>query len=226
MKGTDCVANDSAPRSMVCAKIEYQGTVIYFQTKPDAVFEAILEEALLSEMTEVKMLADDGAIDSWEGLYPESSSAFGPYTAIRLMAQLLAATRDASVYHLTDVPWLVLYECLQNFCATHNDLVEDDPQGSRAIGAFRIGRVDGEAIVTIYFWDTDFLLRPMPNDRDTLEHDEFVEEPVDEGAQESSEDSVGNAVLPLEIVEEVAWIVPQAGAFFRTGSIEYPDTRA
>ena len=211
---------------MVCARIEYQGTVIYFQTKPDAVFEAILEEALLSEMTEVKMLADDGAIDSWEGLYPESSSAFGPYTAIRLMAQLLAATRDASVYHLTDVSWLVLYECLQNFCATHNDLVEDDPQGSRAIGAFRIGRVDGDAIVTIYFWDTDFLLRPMSNDRDALEHDEFVEEPVDEETQESSEDSVGNAVSPLEIVEEVAWIVPQAGAFFRTGSIEYPDTRA
>ena len=210
---------------MEIARIENKGTVIYFQTKPDAVFEAILEEALLSEMTEVKILADDGAIDSWEGLYPESSSAFGPYTAIRLMAQLLAATRDASVYHLTDVPWLVLYECLQNFCATHNDLVEDDPQGSRAIGAFRIGRVDGEAIVTIYFWDTDFLLRPMSIDRLTLEHDEFDEEPVDEGTQESSEDPVGDAVSPLEMVEDVDWIVPEAGAFFRTGSIEYPDTK-
>jgi len=210
---------------ILCARIEYQGTMIYFRTKPDAVFEAILEEALLSEMTEVKMLADDGAIDSWEGLYPESSSAFGPYTAIRLLAQLLAATRDSSVYHLTDVPWLVLYECLQNFCTTHNDLVEDDPQGSRAIGAFRIGRMDGEAIVTIYFWDTDFLLRPMSIDRLTLEHDEFDEEPVDEGTQESSEDSVGDAVSPLEMVEDVDWIVPEAGAFFRTGSIEYPDTK-
>ena len=210
---------------MVCARIEVKGTVIYFQTKPDAVFEVILEEALLSEMTEVKMLGDDGAIDSWEGLYPESSSAFGPYTAIRLMAQLLAATRDASVYHLLVVHWSVLYECLQNFCATHNDLVEDDPQGSRAIGAFRIGRVDGEAIVTIYFWDTDFLLRPMSIDRLTLEHDEFDEGPVDEGTQESSEDSVGDAVSPLEMVEDVDWIVPEAGAFFRTGSIEYPDTK-
>jgi len=216
---------NSAPRSMVSARIEYQGTMIYFRTKPDAVFEAILEEALLSEMTEVKMLADDGAIDSWEGLYPESSSAFGPYTAIRLLAQLLAATRDSSVYHLTDVPWLVLYECLQNFCATHNDLVEDDPQGSRAIGAFRIGRVDEDAIVTIYFWDTDFLLRPMPSDGHTFEYDEFDEEPVDETTQESSDDSDGDAVCPLEMVEEVAWIVPEAGAFFRTGSIEYPDTR-
>ncbi len=210
---------------MEIARIGKKGTVIYFQTKPDAVFEAILEEALLSEMTEVKILADDGAIDSWEGLYPESSSAFGPYTAIRLMAQLLAATRDASVYHLLDVHWSVLYECLQNFCATHNDLVEDDPQGSRAIGAFRIGRVDGEAIVTIYFWDTDFLLRPMSIDRLTLEHDEFDEEPVDGGTQESSEDPVGDAVSPLEMVEDVDWIVPEAGAFFRTGSIEYPDTK-
>ena len=54
--------------------------MIYFQTKPDAAFESILQEALLSEMTEVKMLADDGAIDSWEGLYPQTSAAFGPYT--------------------------------------------------------------------------------------------------------------------------------------------------
>lgn len=80
--------------------------------------------------------------------------------------------------------------------------------------------------MSIYFWDTDFLLRPMSNDRDTVEHDEFDEEPVDEGTQESSEDSVDGVVSPLEMVEEVAWIVPEAGAFFRTGSIEYPDTRA
>ncbi len=85
--------------------------------------------------------------------------------------------------------------------------------------------MDGEAIVTIYFWDTDFLLRPMSIDRLTLEHDEFDEEPVDEGTQESSEDSVGDAVSPLEMVEDVDWIVPEAGAFFRTGSIEYPDTK-
>lgn len=199
--------------------------MIYFQTKPDAVFEAILQEALLSEMTEVKMLADDGAIESWEGLYPETSSAFGPYTAIRIMAQLLAATRDASVYRLTDVHWLVLYECLQNFCSTHNDLIDDDPPALRAIGAFRIGPVDGEAIVTIYFWDTDFLLRPLPQDCNHMGEDSFNDGSVDQSLQEPSEDSTDNDVPFLELVEDVAWITPEPSAFFRTGSIQYPDTR-
>jgi hypothetical protein len=199
--------------------------VIYFQTKPDAVFEAILEEALMSEMTEVKLLADDGAIESWEGLYPETSSSFGPYTAIRILAQLLAAARDVSVYHLRDVHWLVLYECLQNFCTTHNDLVDDDPHTLRSVGAFRIGRVDEEGIVAIYFWDTDFLLRPITSDGNTWEDDEFEEEPPDEAMCESSGDIEDDAVAPLEIVDDVAWIVPEASAFFRTGSIEYPDAK-
>ena len=47
--------------------------MIYFQTKPDAVFEAILKEAFTSEASEIQLLSDDGAIDSWEGLYPETS---------------------------------------------------------------------------------------------------------------------------------------------------------
>lgn len=199
--------------------------MIYFQTKPDAVFEAILEEALMSEMTEVKLLADDGAIDSWEGLYPETSASFGPYTIIRILAQLLAATRDASVYHLRDVHWLVLYECLQNFCSTHNDLIEDDPHTLRSVGAFRIGRVDEEGIVAIYFWDTDFLLRPIASGGDAWEDDEFEEESPDEAMFGSSGDLEDDAVAPLEIVDDVAWIVPDASAFFRTGSIEYPDAK-
>ncbi len=200
--------------------------MIYFQTKPDAVFETILQEALLSEIIEVRMLADDGAIDSWEGLYPETSSTCGPYTAVRLMEQLFAATRDASVYRLTDIHWLVLYECLQNFCTTHNDLVDEDPQALRSIGAFRIGRLDGEAIVAIYFWDTDFLLRPLSPNLDDVTQEEFDEGLIGEASLESRECSDGDALPLLEIVEDVAWMIPEPSAFFRTGSTEYPDARA
>ena len=198
--------------------------MIYFQTKPDAAFEAILQEALLSEMTEVKMLADDGAIDSWEGLYPQTSVVFGPYTAIRVMAQLLAATRDVSVYRLIDVYWLVLYECLQNFCVMHNELLEDDLHASRSIGAFRMGQVDGEALVAIYFWDTDFLLRPISQDENRFEKT-FGEAVASDLTQDFSEDLEENDMPMLEVVDEVAWIVPEPSAFFRTGSIQYPDTK-
>ena len=200
--------------------------MIYFQTKPDAAFEAILQEALLSEMTEVKMLADDGAIDSWEGLYPQTSVVFGPYTAIRVMAQLLAATRDVSVYRLIDVYWLVLYECLQNFCVMHNELLEDDLHALRSIGAFRMGQVDGEALVAIYFWDTDFLLGPVSEDVSWPGNDTFGEVTASDSTQDFSEDLEEDDIPMLEMVNEVAWIVPEPSAFFRTGSTQYPDTKA
>ena len=199
--------------------------MIYFQTKPDAVFEAILQEALFSEMTEVKMLGDDGAIDSWEGLYPETSSVLGPYRAIRIMAQLLAAIRDASIYRLTDLHWLVLYECLQNFCATHNDLAEDDLESLRPIGSFRLGYIDGEALAAIYFWDTDFLLRPFNNAGTRLEQDSGESCDQEEETEELETNVIPEDVPPLEMVDDIAWIIPEPSAFFRTGSIRYPDTR-
>jgi len=199
--------------------------MIYFQTKPDAVFEAILQEALLCEMNEVKMLADDGAIESWEGLYPETSATMSPYRAIRIMTQLLAATRDQSVYRVTDLHWLVLYECLQNFCTTHNDLYEGDPHVLRPIGAFRIGYLDGEGIIGIYFWDTDFLLRPLSNDRVLFEEEDMLGDAFGDKDQQFLEgQSKHEDVPPLEMVEDVAWIIPEASAYFRTASIRYPDT--
>ena len=57
----------------------------------------------MSEITEVQILADGGAIDSWEGLYPDTSFTIGPYTTIHLMTQLSATTRDTVVYRLLDI---------------------------------------------------------------------------------------------------------------------------
>ena len=114
--------------------------MIYFQTKPDAVFEAILKEAFTSEASEIQLLSDDGAIDSWEGLYPETSQRLCPYEAVRVLVQLLAAVNDSQVYRLTDLHWLVLYETLKNFCATHNDLLDDFDQHTRPVGDYNIGK--------------------------------------------------------------------------------------
>lgn len=189
--------------------------MIYFQTKPDAVFEAILREALTSEGSEIQLLSDDGAIDSWEGLYPETSRRLPPYTAVRVLAQLLAAVNDAHVYRLTDLHWLVLYESLKNFCAIHNDLLTDFAQHTRPIGEYRLGELDGEALVAIYFWDTDFLLHS-----DAWDDGESLEAcPV-----ESTTENLWDPVIPfLEPVGELGWKVVDADAYFRTGSMQYPD---
>ena len=194
--------------------------MIYFQTKPDPVFNAILQEALISEAVEIKLLADDGAIESWEGLYPESSRRLTPYSAVRMLHQMLAAFRDANVYRLSDDYWLVLYECIRNFCATHNDLLEDFGNGFRPVGDFRIGVMDDDAIVNIYFWDTDFLLPPQRELWEFWPNEQEMEAP-DEGP--SPLRSTMEDMVMLELVEDVAWVVPAEDEFFRPGSLQYPD---
>ncbi len=199
--------------------------MIYFQTKPDNVFDTIVQEALISESVEIKILADDGAIESWEGLYPESSQRLEPYSAVRIMHQLLAACRDAMVYRLSDDHWLVLYECVKNFCSSHNDLLEDQGNGVRLIGKYKIGLLDDEGIVNIYFWDTDFLLQsrldPWEYWPDKQEEDHDEENHDDESLCVAESEAVLSA---LEMVEEVAWSIPEEEAFFRTGSTQYPDS--
>ena len=122
--------------------------------------------------------------------------------------------------------WLVLYECLQNFCVMHNELLEDDLHALRSIGAFRMGQVDGEAVVAIYFWDTDFLFRSVSEDVSCFENDASGEGVENDLTKDFSEDLEKGDVPMLEVVDEVAWIIPEPSAFFRTGSTQYPDTKA
>ncbi len=194
-------------------------TMIYFQTKPDAVFEAMLKEAFASEASEIQLLSDDGAIDSWEGLYPETSQCLSPYTVVRVLMQLLAAMHDSQIYQLTNLHWLVLYESLKNFCATHNDLLDEFDQLTRPLGEYRVGGIDAEALVEMYFWDTDFLLH--------RERDSWGEEYEDDSCQRDEMERTmweqEDLIPSLQPTSESGWIVPAPGQYFRPGSTRYPD---
>ena len=50
---------------------------------------------------------------------------------------------------------------LQNFCVIHNDLAPAAPKGWLPVGEFKLSEIDFDALVDIYFWDTDFLIAPM-----------------------------------------------------------------
>ena len=43
----------------------------------------------------------------------------------------------------------------------HNDLAPAAPKGWRPIGEFKLSEIGFDALVDIYFWDTDFLIAPM-----------------------------------------------------------------
>jgi hypothetical protein len=80
-----------------------------------------------------------------------------PNLVLDVADRLLAASQDTIVYQPTDYHWLVIYDCLEGFCELHNDLAAEQPTRMTPVGAFEIGKIDVEALVTLFFWDTDFL---------------------------------------------------------------------
>jgi hypothetical protein len=142
--------------------------MLYFARKPDLVFTAILHTALESEGESIKGSLNND-VDLWEACYPESSRYFTAASCLDVLTQLFCASRDPIVYCPTDYHWLLLYEVLQNFCVIHNDLAPAAPKGWRPVGQFKLNEIDFDALVDIYFWDTDFLIAPMQRPHRQLE---------------------------------------------------------
>jgi len=134
--------------------------MLYFARKPDLVFTAILHTALESEGESIKGSLNND-LDLWEACYPESSRYLTAASCLDVLTQLFCASRDPIVYCPTDCHWMLLYEVLQNFCVIHNDLAPAAPKGWRSVREFKLSAIDFDALVDIYFWDTDFLIAPM-----------------------------------------------------------------
>lgn len=194
--------------------------MIYFQTKPDSVFSAILEEALQSGLAEATLIAQEEDCESWEGLFPVCANWFTPQMAVLAVKQLLQACQDPRVYRIPDTYWLLVYECLSTFCAAHNDFIEDEREAQKTVGPFRLGYLDCGSMVQIYFWDTDFLMHANSNITLALC-------PCDDQMETERTKDEENGWPPvmgkLEPVEEVLWRVEAPDEFFHSESDQYPD---
>ena len=124
-------------------------------------------------------LASDEVIDvdrpdAWQEAYPLSATCFTPELARATLVDLVAKLRLPEEYVPTDYHWLLMYECLQGqierlnedplsplvnlltTLATAQDaLYLTLPTRSKDVAGFSI---DFDALVDMYFWDTDFLL--------------------------------------------------------------------
>ena len=132
--------------------------MLYFQTKPDQVFDAVLHETLETERREISRISGEKDLNAWIAGYAQISHTFTPYTAIVTLEQLLAASQESTIYRLTDYHWLLIYECLKNYCAVHNDLIRDEQTGGLCIGTYHVYEIDFDQVAELYFWDFDFLL--------------------------------------------------------------------
>src|SRR5215510_2980868 len=112
--------------------------------------------------------------DAWREAYPLSATCFTPELARATLVDLVEKLRLPEEYVPTDYHWLLLYECLQEQIAALNEdplpplvnlltalataqdaLYLTLPTRSKDDADFHI---DFDALVDMYFWDTDFLL--------------------------------------------------------------------
>ena len=193
--------------------------MIYFQTKPDEVFGAILEEALASGLAEVNLISIEEDLEAWEGIFPVSADWVTPDSAVLVIKQLIALTPKGLVYRIPETHWVLLYECLTMYCAMHNDQVDEEPQGRTSVGAYQLSYLDCEAMIRMYFWDTDFLFTSDPMG---LSHTEECGMEKNKGDQLT--EILSCNVENLEVVQELTWHEPEPDEFFGPGSVQYPDT--
>ena len=112
--------------------------------------------------------------DAWREAYPLSATCFTPELARATLVDLVEKLRLPEEYVPTDYHWLLMYECLQGQIEALNDdplpllvnlltalaTAQDAlylmlPARSKGDAGFSI---DFDALVDMYFWDTDFLL--------------------------------------------------------------------
>jgi hypothetical protein len=128
--------------------------MLRFAQRPDAIFLGILHDSL-EDLQEILTDADEGF---WPAQYPTAARCFSPDLARATLDQLLTASQAKQLYQLTDYHWLLLYDCLRVYCEIHNDYAQEVPSKTLPLGPYQIGRIDFDAVVDQYFWDTDFLL--------------------------------------------------------------------
>ncbi len=144
--------------------------MLRFETPPDKIFMAIVEASIrlmIDQIKEIKSAKED-ANNELEDLLPSAGKVFDPATALKTLKRILACHKRPGLYHLNDYHYLLLYDTLLYFCEIHNDMVKDthskfEKQRTSRVGAFHIERIDFDALIDIYSYDTDFLM-----DGDTL----------------------------------------------------------
>ena len=122
----------------------------------------------------------------------------------------MGTSQALAAYRISDSQWLLLYECLANYCAELNDTASGQPDGLLPVGEYGLAEIDFDAVVGVYFWDTEFLVPPG----------EVT--PIETPSSYAHGWHADSDALHVEKVEDPAWGEGEAPCF-RPGSHRYPD---
>lgn len=137
--------------------------MLRFQESPDPAFVAILATALeaRADWLEDHYVNDPNLFPpgEWTRECPRLHRSLTLEQAIAQQRLLRGALIETTLYMPTDMQFLVLYDALEHFTDLYNDDMKL-PIECRELryGPYPIEYIDFDAIVEIFFWDTDFLI--------------------------------------------------------------------
>ena len=130
---------------------------------PDAIFTALLLDAvdyMIDSITPLASLGEtpEAVEEEWRGSYPLSAGLFSMSLARETLKRLRTAILAPEVYQATDYHWLLLYDALEFHCTVFNDTSSPEEPGE--VGPYLIGAIDFDLLLSLFFWDLDFLVEP------------------------------------------------------------------
>ena len=198
--------------------------MIYFTRKPDPIFSRILHEALEEASDDIREVIARGDKEGWEMDYPCCSRCFTAEAAAAVVKQLLGINKEPDPYRITDYHYLLLFDCLRNYCDQFNMVAEEEPEGVLAVGEYKLREIDFEGLIEMFFWDTDFVYSHelIEGIGEKLRKEMGMTDEVfgiAEGWEPHGEE------LRVERLDRVGWDETDFDELFRVGSIRYPDLR-
>jgi hypothetical protein len=127
--------------------------MIHFPTKPDPIFLDLVNHAI--DETVERYLSFDDPRDQEDWLcagMPRSARFFPGPEAKQHLLDLQKALNDCGLHEVSKYHWLLLYECLETFCQEFNE----QPAGV-LVEQYGIQRVLFRSVISLFFWDIDFL---------------------------------------------------------------------
>jgi hypothetical protein len=98
----------------------------------------------------------------FKNMYPYAGKIYIPRRALEVLRDMLECQNRAETYFLNNYHYLLLYDVLEWLCDFHNDQIAGAKGKSKRnlskIGEFYIREIDFDSIISVYFFDTDFLM--------------------------------------------------------------------
>ncbi len=132
--------------------------MLRFSSKPDPAFAAFLDAALEDEVEHVRdpHVSDEDARVNYSS---QTRAIFDRQELLAELERLLESHRSPALYKIGDYHFLILYDVLQIHTHLHNDSLAFSG-GVRRYGAVVLRKIDFDAVLDYYFFDTDFLFAP------------------------------------------------------------------